>query len=145
MPVKIKLQRKGTNKQPKYRIVIQEDREKLNGAVIDTLGLYVPSKDIFDIDKEKAKAWLFKGAQPTEKLRILLGKAGVMPAIDVSKLPKRKPKKELKAEKEAKKEEPKPEAKKEEAKPEPKKEEAKPAEKPEPKTDVETPPKEEKQ
>jgi len=135
MPVKIKLQRKGTRNRPKFRIVIQEDREKLNGPVVDTLGVYEPARDIFELNKEKALEWLKKGAQPTEKMRYLLGKAGVMPPIDVSKLSKRKSKKEEAAEKAAKtaestaKKEAKAEVKKEEpkkeAKPEAKKEEPK--------------------
>lgn len=129
MPIKIKLQRKGKRNQPKYRIVIQEEREKLESTVIDTLGRYDPSKNIFDLNKEKTQEWLKKGAQPTEKMRMLLGKVGVLPPVDVSKLPKRKPRKEEKAEAAAKAAEagakPKAEAKKEEKKEEPKKEEAK--------------------
>jgi ribosomal protein S16 len=47
---------------------------------------------VFEINKEKVAAWLAKGAEPTEKVRILLGKAGVMPPIDLAALPKRKTK-----------------------------------------------------
>jgi len=91
---KIKLQRVGTKNQPKYRVVIQEEREKLGGKVIEILGVYHPLEEPtrFEIDKEKASAWIKKGAQPTEKVRILLGKAGVMSPIDLAALPKKKKK-----------------------------------------------------
>lgn len=95
MAPKIKLQRVGTSKQPKYRIVVQEERQKLGGAVIEILGIYHPRQNpaLFEVSKEKVGEWLKKGAQPTEKVRFLLGKAGILPPIDTSSLPKRKPKK----------------------------------------------------
>lgn len=94
MAPKIKLQRVGTKNQPKYRVVIQEEREKLGGEVIENLGVYHPLEEPtrFEIDKEKTLSWLKKGAQPTEKVRILLGKAGIMPPIDLTVLPKKKKK-----------------------------------------------------
>jgi small subunit ribosomal protein S16 len=138
MTPKIKLQRVGTKRQPKYRVVVQEARSKLGGKVIEILGIYQPRQNpaVFEVSKEKVLEWLKKGAQPTEKVRILLGKAGIMPPVDLAALHKRPSKGEKKEAaapaaaqpaKEAKpKEEVKPEPK-EEAKPEPK-EEAKPAE-----------------
>jgi len=50
-----------------------------------------------NLDKEKVEKWLKIGAEPTDKVRILLGKAGILPAVDTSVLTKRKPKKEVKA------------------------------------------------
>lgn len=98
MAPKIKLQRVGTKSQPKYRVVIQETREKLGGKVIDILGIYHPRQEpsLFEVSQEKVQDWLKKGAQPTEKVRILLGKAGIMPPVDLSIKTKRKPKKEAK-------------------------------------------------
>lgn len=98
MAPKIKLQRVGTKNQPKYRVVIQETREKLGGKVIDILGIYHPRNEpsVFEVSQEKVQDWLKKGAQPTEKVRILLGKAGIMPPVDLSVKTKRKPKKEEK-------------------------------------------------
>jgi small subunit ribosomal protein S16 len=98
MAPKIKLQRVGTKNQPKYRVVIQETREKLGGKVIDILGIYHPRNEpsVFEVSQEKVQDWLKKGAQPTEKVRILLGKAGIMPPVDLSAKTKRKPKKEEK-------------------------------------------------
>jgi small subunit ribosomal protein S16 len=146
---KIKLQRKGSKKKPFFRVVVQDESSPTKGKVIEVLGKYNPllEPSLFDVDKEKTSAWLAKGAEPTEKVRILLGKAGFLPPVDLAALPKRKPKAEMKAEetaaaekkkqapaakaaegkketKEEKKEETK-EEKKEEAKVE-KKEEAKP-------------------
>jgi len=124
---KIKLQRVGAKNQPKYRVVIQETREKLNGRVVEILGIYNPLEEpsIFQVDKEKTLDWIKKGALPTEKVRILLGKAGILPPVDLAALPKRKKKGEQPAE-EAKPEEKKEEPKKEEPKKEePKKEEPK--------------------
>lgn len=98
MAPKIKLQRVGTKNQPKYRVVIQETREKLDGKVIDILGIYHPRSEpsLFEVSKERVEEWLKQGAQPTEKVRILLGKAGLMPPVDLSTKTKRKPKKEEK-------------------------------------------------
>lgn len=98
MAPKIKLQRVGTKNQPKYRVVIQETREKLGGKVVDILGIYHPRQEpsLFEVSQEKVQDWLKKGAQPTEKVRILLGKAGIMPPVDLSAKTKRKPKKEAK-------------------------------------------------
>ncbi|OGC16052.1 30S ribosomal protein S16 [candidate division WOR-1 bacterium RIFOXYC2_FULL_37_10] len=100
MAAKIKLQRKGKRGQPAYRFVIQEARAKLGGAVVDVLGEYNPRKEpaFINLNKEKTEAWLKKGAQPTEKVGVLLSKLGLLPAIDLTILPKRKSKKEKKEE-----------------------------------------------
>lgn len=67
---------------------------------IDVLGQYNPLAEpsVFDVNKEKALEWIKKGAKPTDRVRILLGKAGVLPPVDLASLHKRKPKAELKAE-----------------------------------------------
>ncbi|MBU0573587.1 MAG: 30S ribosomal protein S16 [Candidatus Margulisiibacteriota bacterium] len=94
MAPKIKLQRVGAKNKPKYRIIVQEERAKLNGSVIEILGQYNPRKEpsLFEFDKEKMEKWIKNGAQPTEKVRILLGKAGVLPPVDLQSLTKRKSK-----------------------------------------------------
>jgi len=117
---KIKLQRVGTSRQPKYRVVVQEERAKLGGAVIEILGIYHPRQTpaLFEVSRDKMLDWIKKGAQPTEKVRMLLGKVGIMPPVDTTNLKKKKPKKEAAAEAAA----PAGEA------PAPKAEEAKPAE-----------------
>jgi small subunit ribosomal protein S16 len=103
LPLKIKLQRKGTKSKPVFRVVVQKSTEKLGGNIVDILGQYDALKDpaAFKVDAEKIKDWISRGAQPTEKIRILLGKAGILPAIDLSRLTKRKPKADASAEKEA--------------------------------------------
>jgi len=130
LAAKIKLQRKGAKNKPFYRVVVQDESAARDGRVIEVLGQYDPLKEtaLFEVDKEKTQAWLAKGAEPTEKVRILLGKAGIMPPVDLASLHKRKPKAELKAAAEAEgeaKPEEKAEAKEEKAAEKPK-EEAKP-------------------
>lgn len=124
MAAKIKLQRKGTKKKPVFRVIVQDESSPTKGMAIDILGSYEPRKEptALVVDKEKAAAWLKKGAEPTEKVRILFGKAGIMAPVDLAALTKRKPRKEEKAAKEAAKEAAKA------AKTEAKAEEAKPAE-----------------
>lgn len=105
MAAKIKLQRKGTKNRPFYRVVVQDESAPRDGRIVEVLGQYDPLKEpsLFEVDKEKTAAWLAKGAEPTEKVRILLGKAGFLPPIDLASLPKRKPRAQIKAEAEEKK------------------------------------------
>ncbi len=127
MAAKVKLQRKGTKKRPIYNIVVQDESLATKGMAIDVLGQYNPLAEpsVFDINKEKTLEWIKKGAKPTDRVRILLGKAGVLPPVDLALLHKRKPKAEIKAEaktEEKQKEEPKKEEAKAEAKEEAKEE-----------------------
>jgi len=94
MAAKIKLKRMGTKSRPYYRVVVQNESSATKGKVVEILGVYQPLKEpaLFEIDKEKAAGWIKKGAMPTDKVRILLGKAGVLPAVDLAALPKRKKK-----------------------------------------------------
>lgn len=80
MAVKIRLMRVGKKKQPSYRIVVVEEGEKRDGAVIQVIGHYQPlsKTDELTLDVERALSWLEKGAQPTESARRLLSRAGVM-------------------------------------------------------------------
>ncbi len=99
MSAKIKLQRMGTKSKPYYRVVIQDEARSTVSAVVDVLGQYQPlgGQAAFNVDREKTLAWLKKGAKPTDRVRILLGKAGIMPAVDLAALPKRKKKGEAAA------------------------------------------------
>ncbi len=96
MAAKLKLQRVGTKNQPKYRLIVQETRTKLGGRVVEILGEYNPrlATPLINFKKEKVENWLKLGAQMTDKVRFLLGKSGILPPVDTSKLFKRKPKKE---------------------------------------------------
>lgn len=80
MAVKIRLKRMGANKAPFYRVVVADARAPRDGRFIDEIGTYNPLKDpaIFNINSEKALDWLNKGAQPSETVKALLKKAGVV-------------------------------------------------------------------
>ena len=72
--LKIKLQPTGKKHQRFYRIVVAEDRSKLSGQVLDTLGTYNPheTENKILVDQESYQSWQKKGAQPTETLRKLI-------------------------------------------------------------------------
>ncbi|HOJ47728.1 MAG TPA: 30S ribosomal protein S16 [Bacillota bacterium] len=80
MAVKIRLRRLGAKKAPFYRIVVADSRSPRDGRFIEELGYYNPMTDPADIkvDVEKAKAWLAKGAQPTDTVRAILKKTNVI-------------------------------------------------------------------
>ena len=79
MATRIRLRRVGRKKQPVYRIVVTEKEKARDGRFVETLGHYDPRSEpvAFDVDVEKARAWLAKGATPSETVRSLLKKAGV--------------------------------------------------------------------
>lgn len=76
--VKIRLKRMGMKKKPFYRIVVADERTTRDGRPIDEIGYYNPVTEPAEVrvDVEKAKAWIAKGAQPTDTVRVLLKKAG---------------------------------------------------------------------
>ena len=78
--VKLRLTRMGKKKEPFYRIVATDSRKARDGEYIECVGYYDPTKQPakVEIKPELAKAWLDKGAQPTETVKSLLKKAGVM-------------------------------------------------------------------
>ncbi|CAN5579726.1 30S ribosomal protein S16 [soil metagenome] len=80
MAVKIRLARHGSKKAPFYRIVVADSRSPRDGRYIERVGSYNPRTQPSDIqvDAEKAKEWLGKGAQPTEQVRKLLKVSGVL-------------------------------------------------------------------
>ncbi|PWM35009.1 MAG: 30S ribosomal protein S16 [Clostridiales bacterium] len=80
MAVKIRLRRMGAKKAPFYRIVVADSRYPRDGRFIEEVGYYDPTKDpaVVKIDGEKAKKWLSTGAQPTDTVRALLKKQGVL-------------------------------------------------------------------
>jgi len=80
MSVKIRLKRIGTHKKPYYRVVIADERSPRDGRFIEMIGTYDPLKQEggTKLDQEKALSWLKKGAVPTDTVRALLSKAGVM-------------------------------------------------------------------
>jgi small subunit ribosomal protein S16 len=82
MAVKIRLTRVGATKQPTYRLVVADSRSARDGRAIDILGHYNPRTEPIElvIDEAKAKAWLAKGAQPTDTVARLFTRAGVTAA-----------------------------------------------------------------
>jgi small subunit ribosomal protein S16 len=71
--LKIKLSRTGKSKQPHYRIVVNEARDKRDGRVADTIGHYAPTQEpkLLQIDMPKFEEWVKKGAQPTNTVQAL--------------------------------------------------------------------------
>ena len=72
--VKIRLKRMGRKKLPVYKIVVMEAMSKRDGKAVDILGTYNPKSKELQVDVEKVKEWLSKGAQPTERVASLLRK-----------------------------------------------------------------------
>ena len=80
MAVKIRLRRMGAKKKPFYRIIVADSRSPRDGRFIEEIGTYDPLKDPSEIkvDGEKVKHWIANGAQPTESVKALLKRAGVL-------------------------------------------------------------------
>lgn len=80
MAVKIRLRRMGAKKQAFYRIVVADSRFPRDGRFIEEIGFYDPTKDpaVVKIDAEKAKQWISTGAQPTDTVKALLKKDGII-------------------------------------------------------------------
>ena len=78
--VKIRLRRMGAKKAPYYRIVVANSRSPRDGRCIEEIGAYNPLTEpaTITVDSEKAKTWIQNGAQPTDTVRGLLKKAGVL-------------------------------------------------------------------
>ncbi len=80
MAVKIRLKRIGAKKTPFYRVVVADSRSPRDGRFIEEIGTYDPLSDPAEvrIDAEAAKKWISNGAQPTDTVRALLKKQGVI-------------------------------------------------------------------
>lgn len=79
MAVHIRLRRTGATKRPAYRVVVADSRASRDGRFIDIIGHYDPltNPPTIKIEGDKATAWLKKGAQPTNTVKILLARAGL--------------------------------------------------------------------
>jgi small subunit ribosomal protein S16 len=98
MSLKIRLSRGGAKKRPFYRIVVADSRMPRDGRFIEKIGTFDPlkAKDAADrlvMDAEKAKAWIAKGAQPTDRVARLLETLGVGKRAARNNPEKAKPKK----------------------------------------------------
>jgi small subunit ribosomal protein S16 len=106
MPVVIRMARAGTKKRPFYHIVIADSRAPRDGRFIERLGFFNPllpkdNKERLKLDLEKVKAWLKKGAQPSDRVLRFLDAAGIMKREKRNNPNKAVPRKERKAREEA--------------------------------------------
>ena len=87
MAVKIRLKRMGRKKAPFYRIVVADSRSPRDGRDIDQIGTYNPltTPAEINVDEEAAQKWLNNGAIPTDTVKNLFSKAGIMEKYHNSK------------------------------------------------------------
>jgi small subunit ribosomal protein S16 len=87
MSVKIRLKRIGTHKKPFYRVIVADSRSPRDGRFIEEIGTYDPvKKDApVKVDETKTLDWLKKGAVPTDTVRSLLSKVGIMKQFAAAK------------------------------------------------------------
>lgn len=87
MAVKLRLRRMGAKKRPFYRIVAADSRNPRDGRFIEEIGYYNPIETpaVIKIDEEKAQKWLSTGAIPTDTVRDLFSKQGIMKKFHESK------------------------------------------------------------
>ena len=78
MAVKLRLTRLGAKKRPTYRIVATDSRRPRNGEYLELIGTYQPLDSAVKIDEELALKWLNNGAIPTDTVRNLFSKEGIM-------------------------------------------------------------------
>ena len=78
MAVKLRLTRMGAKKRPSYRIVASDSRQKRDGEYLELVGTYDPIANETNIDESIALKWLKNGAQPSDTVRNLLSKQGIM-------------------------------------------------------------------
>ena len=90
--VKLRLTRMGSHKRPFYRIVAATSTAPRDGRFIEIVGTYNPVAEpaIVDIDEEKVLKWLSNGAKPTDTVRSLLSKEGIMAKFHEAKLAAKK-------------------------------------------------------
>lgn len=96
MATRIRLRRVGRKGVPLYRIVVADKESPRDGRFVATLGTYNPraeqNQDKMTVDADAAKAWLAKGATPTDTVRALLEKAGLIAAAPKAAVAPKAPK-----------------------------------------------------
>lgn len=80
MAVSIRLARRGSKKNPIYRIVVSDSRSPRDGRFIENIGIYNPQTDpsVIEVNADKAREWMANGAQPTNTVRRLFQAKGVL-------------------------------------------------------------------
>jgi len=88
MAVRIRLRRQGRTKSPTYRIIVADSRSPRDGKFIEILGQYAPrsGEQALQLKVDRANYWLDNGAQPSDTVRSLLRKAGVLKARHEARL-----------------------------------------------------------
>ncbi|WP_057896638.1 30S ribosomal protein S16 [Liquorilactobacillus oeni] len=91
MSVKIRLKRMGSKKRPFYRIVVADSRSPRDGRFIETVGTYNPlvETESVTLKEENILSWLNNGAQPSDTVRNILSKNGVMKKFHDTKFAKK--------------------------------------------------------
>ena len=91
MAVKMRLKRMGAKKRPFYRIVVADSRFPRDGRFIEEVGYYNPIENpaVVKVDKELALKWLNNGAMPTDTVRDILSKEGILKEFHESKMVKK--------------------------------------------------------
>lgn len=90
----IRFQRTGRTNDPSFRIaVLEKERAAKAGNIVELLGTYNPKSKALTLNEEQVKAWIAKGAQPTDSIRNLLINKGVIEGKKVNVLPKKTPQK----------------------------------------------------
>lgn len=94
MSVKIRLRRIGAKKHPFYRLVVADSRSPRDGKFIEILGTYDPMTEPvkLNLDQDKIKVWLQKGARPSDTARAFLIDQGLLPKESARKRPTKPPK-----------------------------------------------------
>jgi small subunit ribosomal protein S16 len=94
LSVKIRLRRIGAKKHPFYRLVVADSRSPRDGKFIEILGTYDPMHDPvkLNLDLDKIKVWLQKGARPSDTARAFLIDQGLLPKESARKRPTKPPK-----------------------------------------------------
>ena len=82
--VKIRLMRMGMKGRPSYRVVVSDAHSPRDGRIIENIGWYNPLTEpsTIQIDADRAKYWMSVGAQPSDSVKSLLVRAGVLPKTD---------------------------------------------------------------
>ena len=94
MSVKIRMRRIGAKKHPFYRLVVADSRSPRDGKFIEILGTFDPMSEPVKrtVDADKVKAWLQKGARPSDTARAFLIGEGLLPKESARKRPSKPPK-----------------------------------------------------
>ncbi len=93
--LRMRLTRTGAKKRPSYRVVVADSQAPRDGRHVEILGYYDPmtNPSTVRIDVERAVRWLRNGAQPTERVRILLRHAGILKAHEEARLAEKRTRK----------------------------------------------------